>query len=105
MSNERQNRLKHNFSFATDCRDGRREFDETFLKDATVHIERMDECCFFIGIDAKGLPPLKLFTGIQEGQWFFNINEDRIDGEFISVRRKARFVSVYPPEKKKKAGA
>lgn len=92
MAERRKGSKKHVFSFPLDI-DGRREFDETFIRNASVHIERMDECCFYIGIEAKGLPGLRLFTGIQGGNWFFNIEEDSRGGRFISVRRKAKFVT------------
>jgi hypothetical protein len=84
---------RHNFSFSMDLDIGRAEFDELFVENASVHIERMDEAAFFIGIDAKGFPGLLVNTGIQGGKWYFNVQEDVNAGRFISVHRKARFKS------------
>jgi hypothetical protein len=63
------------------------EFDEVFIKNAFVHIERMSDTAFWIGIEAKGLPMLMLNTGVHRGVWFFNIEEDAINGNWLTVQR------------------
>ncbi len=67
------------------------EFDEVWIKGANVHIERMDETAFWIGIDpppSSGLPRIMLNTGVCKGEWYFNLEEDCLDGaQSVSVRR------------------
>jgi hypothetical protein len=75
----------HNFRL-----DFRQEFDEVYVERATVHIERMDDACYWIGIDSKSLPSLRIFTGMQRGVWFFNIQEDSDEGRTFTVRRPRR---------------
>lgn len=72
--------------FSLDCR---KELDEMFIQDAMVHIERMNETGFWIGIDSPGMPRLHINTGCHEDTWFFNIEEDRIGGRFLTVERRA----------------
>ncbi len=68
--------------------DHRKEFDEVFVQNATVHVERMDEKCYWIGINAPGLPMLMINTGVEQGKWFFTIEEDEAKGRFLRVERK-----------------
>ena len=64
------------------------ELDEVFICNASVHIERMDTTAFWIGIEADGLPPLMLNTGVHRGTWFFNVEEDcEQGGAFLQVQR------------------
>lgn len=68
----------------------RGEFDEVWVKNAFVHIERMDDKAFWIGIDppkASGLPRIMLNTGVVNGQWYFNLEEDSLDGKRLEVSR------------------
>ncbi len=86
-------RREHKF----DCPDG--ELDEVFIPNAFVHIERMDDTAFWIGIEGAGLPMLHLNTGVHRGVWFFNIEEDKAEaGRFLTVRRPRKGPSV--PTKK-----
>ena len=72
--------------------EARGEFDEMFVRNASVHIERMSETSFWIGIypsRASGLPGLMLNTGVCNGEWFFNIEEDCVmDSKSISVGKR-----------------
>ena len=66
------------------------EFDEVFIRNAEVHIERMDTTAFWIGIEAEGFAPLTLNTGVHRGTWFFNLEEDTElgdSGRFLQVQR------------------
>jgi hypothetical protein len=67
--------------------DHRQEFDEIVLPQASVHIERMDETAFWIGIEAIGLPGLMVNTGVNRGTWYFNIEEDEHNGRSFTVHR------------------
>lgn len=69
------------------------EFDEVFVRNAFVHIERMNETGFWIGVDppkSSGLPRIMLTTGVYKGEWFFNLEEDSLGGKSLSVRRPRR---------------
>ncbi len=66
------------------------EFDEVFVKNASVHIERMDETAYWIGIDAPGMASLMVNTGTVDGVWYFNVEEDSLDGRDFSVQRPRR---------------
>lgn len=66
------------------------ELDEVFVKNATVHIERMSDTSFWIGINSPGLPGLMVNTGVHRGTWFFNVYEDVTGGKSYSVRRPRR---------------
>jgi len=70
--------------------DHRQEFDEVYLAEASVHIERMDETAFWMGIEAEGLPRLMVNTGVERGQWYFNVEEDEKDGKRFTVQRPRR---------------
>lgn len=67
------------------------EFDEVWVAKADVHIERMNDTGFWIGIDppkSSGLPRIMLNTGVYRGEWFFNLQEDCFgDAQCLSVRR------------------
>ena len=67
--------------------DHRKEFDEVFIKNAHVHIERMHETCYWIGISTKDFPDLMINTGVEKGMWFFNIEEDSLKGKSFQVQR------------------
>lgn len=74
--------VQHEFS----CPGG--ELDEVWIENAFVHIERMDDTAFWIGIEGKGKPMLHLNTGVHRGQWYFNIEVDSLEKpEFLSVQR------------------
>jgi hypothetical protein len=66
------------------------EFDEVFVSDASlVHIERMDERAFWIGINV-GKRMLMINTGVSDGEWYFRIEEDKIGGKEFVVKRSAK---------------
>lgn len=67
--------------------DDKGEFDEAFIREASVHIERMAETAFWIGIDLPDGTSLMINTGVDHGQWFFNVEEDREAGRSYSVSR------------------
>lgn len=70
--------------------EGLGEFDEVFIRNAFVHIERMNETGFWIGIDPpkdSGLPRIMVNTGVYKGEWYFNLQEDSTGGKHFSVRR------------------
>ena len=57
------------------------EFDEFFAEKAFVHIERMGEMEFWIGIQDPGLPQVNVRTGVTaEGKWYFRLEEDTLKG-------------------------
>ena len=85
---------KHKFGM-----DHRGELNEVFLSKASVHIERMNERCYWIGIEAPGFVPLLVTTGIDGSIWFFNVEEDEIGGRFLQVQRSRRSKKV--PMKKR----
>lgn len=74
--------------------DSEGEFDEVFISNASVHIERMNDTGFWIGIEGKGLPLLMVNTGVHRGKWFFNLEEDAIDGRSFQVQRPRRKVTA-----------
>ena len=58
---------------------GEGELDELFVYGAFVHIERMDDSSFWIGIyppKSSGLPDIMLNTGVHKGTWYFNVREN-----------------------------
>lgn len=67
------------------------EFDEAWISGADVHIERMSDTTFWIGItppEGSGLPTVMLNTGVHKGEWFFNLYEDCLDdAKDVTVRR------------------
>jgi len=65
--------------------DGSGEFDETWLCDAYVHIERMNETGFWIGIKTRTGVLVTINTGVHKGEWYFNVEED--GGKHYTVRR------------------
>lgn len=69
--------------------DHRGEFDEVFVKKASVQIERMDEKAFWIGIDAPGMPTLMINTGVYMGRWYFRVEEDAFEGKSFEIFRPA----------------
>lgn len=74
----------HNIKIASDG-----ELDEIFASGG-IHIERMSDSSFWIGIypdRKKGLPDLMINTGVHGGVWYFNVEEDVIDGRSFQVRR------------------
>lgn len=78
------------------------EFDEVWIRDAFVHIERMNDTGFWIGIDppkSSGLPRIMLNTGVHKGVWFFNLQEDSIGGKSLTVQRPRRSKSLLVTEK------
>lgn len=79
--------------------DHRGEFDEVFVKNASVHIERMGETAFWMRIDAPGLPSLMLNTGVHRGTWYFWGGEDSKQGQHFSIQRPRR-TNLPKPEKK-----
>jgi hypothetical protein len=71
--------------------DHHKEFDEVFVTNASVHIERMSDRCYWMCIDPpekSGLPSLRIFTGVGAGKWFFRISEDALEGaqKFVTDR-------------------
>lgn len=82
-----KSRSKRHHEFGLDHRE---EFDEVFVPNAFVHIERMNETGYWIGINAPGLPSLMINTGVHRGVWFFNVEEDAIGGQSFSVTRPRR---------------
>ncbi len=79
------------FSFSPDG-----EFDELFLRDCSVHIERMNETGFWIGIDFAG-GRVTVNTGVYRGEWFFNVEEDTVGGQSAQVTRPRRGVKIPSP--------
>lgn len=80
--------------------DSKGEFDEVFLENASVHIERMDETGFWIGIDLPDGRCIHVNTGVERGTWFFNVSEAHLlDGKFLSVQRprKSKPVKALKP--------
>lgn len=78
----------HRFGF------GNGEFDEVFVDNAFVHVERMNTRAWWIGITPpkkSGLPRLMINTGIHDGEWYFNIEEDSLhpDAKFCRIARPA----------------
>lgn len=90
MSDEKQEiaEVLHEFGMSED------ELDEVFIKDAHVHIERMDDTSFWIGIHATGMAPIMLNTGVCRGVWYFNVEEDSLD-------HKAQMLRIQRPRKSK----
>ena len=78
----------HDFSRQDD------ELDEVFIRNASVHIERMDDTAFWIGIyppESSGFPSIMLNTGVYKGEWFFNVEEDCLDGPRDFIVRRPRY--------------
>jgi hypothetical protein len=48
----------------------------------------MSRQCYWIGIESKGLPMLRIFTGQHRGTWYFNLKEDAPGGAEFSVQVK-----------------
>ena len=69
--------------------DHRGEFDEVFVRNAFVHVERMADRSFWIGIDSPGMARLSIRTGVADGKWYFNVEEDTLSGRHESVTRPA----------------
>lgn len=65
------------------------EFDEFVAKNAAIHVERMNETGFWIGIDLPGGARVKINTGVESGKWFFNIEEDGNPERSFGIERKA----------------
>ncbi len=80
----------------TFTKDHRGEFDEVWLKNADVHIERMRARSFWIGINSPD-GDIMINTGIAYGEWFFNVEEDAINGRFFPVRRPASYAKPKIP--------
>lgn len=94
----------HQFSLDKDG-----ELDEVFIKNAFVHIERMNDRGYWIGIyppDKSGLPKLMVNTGVHFGEWFFGLYEDSEDAkaQSFSTRRPRRGKAELPkgPRKAKR---
>lgn len=66
--------------------DGRKEFDELIVENATVHIERLDKKTFWIGIYPKKGPGWAVATGVERGSWFFNVQEDTDKGRLYRIK-------------------
>jgi hypothetical protein len=64
------------------------EFDEAFFTNASVHIERMDTRAWWIGIETPE-GNFMINTGIADGKWFFNFEEDKLGGESHLLTRPA----------------
>lgn len=69
--------------------DYRGEFDEAFIDARHVHIERMGNRGWWIGIWTKDGSQIHVNTGIHQGTWFFNVDEDEDSGLSTSVQRRA----------------
>src|SRR6185437_10408306 len=85
----------HEFS----CPDG--ELDEVFINNASVHIERMHETAFWIGISCEGKPPLMLNTGVHRGTWYFNVEVDSLEDPksfYVQRPRSSKLVACRKPE-------
>ncbi len=78
-------------------KDHRGEFDEVWLKNADVHVERMGARSFWIGINSPG-GDIMINTGIHDGEWYFNVSEDAVDGRFFAVRRPAHYTNKQKPK-------
>jgi len=65
------------------------EFDEMFLHNASVHIERMNTRAFWIGIETADGRNIHVNTGVHNGKWFFNVEDTAVGGKFESVERPA----------------
>ena len=81
------------------------EFDETFVANASVHIERMDDTAYWIGIytpDGKGI---MVNTGVYRGEWYFNVEEDSPDGRSFTVRRPRNSKRSLPKHSPQAPGA
>lgn len=72
-------------SKATVRLDDRKEFDELLVDRADVHIERLDGKAFWIGIYAKGGTGWMVNTGVVRGKWYFNVQEDAINGRLYRI--------------------
>ncbi len=84
--------------------DSQGEFDEVFLASASVHIERMNDTGFWIGIDLPDGNRVSVNTGVDRGTWFFNVDEDGlIDGQNFSVQRPRRSKAVQRLKPKEEA--
>ena len=63
------------------------EFDELFAS-GDIHVERMSTRSFWIGIDtASG--HICINTGVAEGKWYFNVEEDWNGGKRYEIERPA----------------
>lgn len=76
--------------------DFRGEFDELFIRGADIHIERMNETGFWIGIDLPDGEQIMINTGVHQGVWYFNVEEDKAGGRFLSVQRPRGTKPVKP---------
>lgn len=61
------------------------EFDELCVPAAAIHVERMTETGFWIGIDLPDGNRIMINTGMFQGEWYFNVDEDVKDGKSFSV--------------------
>lgn len=64
------------------------EFDELFADGAYVHVERMADRAFWIGVE-RGDQKVMINTGVNaEGDWYFNVEEDSLlpDSKSFSIR-------------------
>lgn len=86
--------VPHEFS----CPDG--ELDEVFIANAFVHIERMGDTAFWIGIEGENKPMLHLNTGVHRGQWYFNIEVDSNDEPHWLAVQRPRKGSAPPPSRR-----
>ena len=75
------------------------ELDEVFVSGASVHVERLNEMCFWIGIDHPTLPSLNIRTGVEDRKWFFRLEEDsKATREFVIERTLANPPIAKPEE-------
>jgi hypothetical protein len=51
------------------------ELDEVFFRNSDVHIERMADKAFWIGIDMQDGTHFAVNTGVEKGIWYFRIEE------------------------------
>lgn len=84
------------FLFRTDS--GAGEFDELFAENATIHIERMDERAFWIGINLPNGEQVMVNTGIASRTWFFNVEEDAVGdtAQHFAVQRRSCYRRHQP---------
>jgi len=80
--------------------DHRGEFDELWVRNAYVHVERMDKTAFWIGIDIEDDRDHRLMvnTGVDRGVWYFNVEEEGGVGHSFTVRRPRSSTRQLPHE-------
>lgn len=61
------------------------ELDEFFIDSASVHVERMDDACFWMGL-GRGKSLVSVRTGVEDGKWFFRVEDEGADKSFFIER-------------------